>query len=107
MTDTRRLPRPTTAAWDWQLRAACRGVDSTRFFNPEGERGPARQRRDASAKAVCAGCPVLMQCRGHALSVREPYGIWGGLSPHERDGILRSNFDLAVVATRPESSSAE
>jgi WhiB family redox-sensing transcriptional regulator len=95
MTDTHRLPRPTTAAWDWQLHGACRGMNSTYFFNPEGERGPARERRDANAKVVCRGCPVLAQCRKHALNVREPYGIWGGLSPRERDGILKSGACLA------------
>ena len=98
MTDTRRLPRPTAAAWDWQLRGACRGMDSTYFFNPDGERGPARQRRDVKAKLVCGRCPVLMQCRAHALKVREPYGVWGGLSPSERDGIRKR--ELAVAATQ-------
>jgi WhiB family redox-sensing transcriptional regulator len=107
MTDTRRLPRPTTTAWEWQLRGACRGVDSAYFFNPEGERGPARRRRDASAKVVCAGCPVMMQCRRHALSVREPYGIWGGLSRRERDGILKNSCELAAAVTRPEPPPVE
>ena len=50
----------------------------------EGERGPARRERDAAAKATCAACPVLEQCRRHALSVREPYGVWGGMTEDER-----------------------
>jgi WhiB family redox-sensing transcriptional regulator len=29
-----------------------------------------------------------LQCRTHALSVQEPYGIWGGLSEDEREVIL-------------------
>jgi WhiB family redox-sensing transcriptional regulator len=33
---------------------------------------------------VCASCPVIQQCREHALAVQEPYGIWGGLSEDER-----------------------
>lgn len=102
MTDTRRLPGPIEAAWDWQLRGACRGMDSVYFFNPEGERGPARERRDFNAKMVCGRCPVLTQCRKHALKVREPYGIWGGLSPRERDGILKGDFELAAAVSRPE-----
>jgi WhiB family redox-sensing transcriptional regulator len=87
MTDLRRLPPPSTAVWDWQLRAACRRMDSEVFFHPEGERGQARARREAGAKAVCRSCPVLRQCRTHALAVREPYGIWGGLSRPDRDRI--------------------
>lgn len=90
MADTRRLPIPVTAVWDWQMDAACRGMDSGLFFHPEGERGPARSGRDARAKQICAGCPVLVQCRAHVLAVQEPYGVWGGLSESERDLIVRS-----------------
>ncbi|HEX5116122.1 MAG TPA: WhiB family transcriptional regulator [Pseudonocardiaceae bacterium] len=43
-----------------------------------------RPRRGAKPKAVCRSCPVLRQCRAHALAVREPYGIWGGPSRLER-----------------------
>jgi WhiB family redox-sensing transcriptional regulator len=38
---------------------------------------------------VCRRCPVLEQCRLHALSAHEPYGVWGGLSESERDEIIR------------------
>jgi WhiB family redox-sensing transcriptional regulator len=87
--DTRRLPVPVTDIWDWQIRGACRGMDSGFFFHPEGERGPARANREARAKEVCRACPVIEQCRRHALAVQEPYGVWGGLSESERDEIVR------------------
>jgi WhiB family redox-sensing transcriptional regulator len=85
--DTRRLPGPNADLWDWQLLGACRGMASSYFFHPEGERGPARARREAKAKAICLECPVLANCRAHALSVHEPYGIWGGLSETERTAL--------------------
>jgi WhiB family redox-sensing transcriptional regulator len=85
MADIRRLPGPNADLWQWQLRGACREVDSGLFFHPEGERGPARVAREAAAKAVCARCPVVDPCRRHALAAREPYGVWGGLSEAERD----------------------
>jgi WhiB family redox-sensing transcriptional regulator len=85
MTDLSRLPGPLSDHWDWQLRGACRGRDADLFFHPEGERGPRRAGREAAAKAVCAGCPVLLRCREAALLSREPYGVWGGLSEHERE----------------------
>ena len=88
MADTRRLPGPNADVWDWQLHAACRGMASSYFFHPEGERGPARARRELRAKAVCLDCPALLSCRQHALDVHEPYGIWGGLSEGERQQIL-------------------
>jgi len=87
--DTRRLPLPVTEIWEWQMRGACRGMDSTFFFHPEGERGPARANREARAKMVCHRCPVLEQCRRHALAAHEPYGVWGGLSEAEREEIIR------------------
>jgi WhiB family redox-sensing transcriptional regulator len=86
--DTRRLPGPNADLWDWQLHAACRGMASSFFFHPEGERGPARARREAQAKAVCFQCPAMAACRDHALRVHEPYGIWGGLSESERAQLL-------------------
>ena len=88
MADVKRLPRPVTEVWDWQLRGRCRDMDSAVFFHPERERGDARTLRDNKAKAVCRSCPVLTECREHALAVREPYGIWGGMTAHEREVAL-------------------
>lgn len=89
MADVRRLPVPTAEVWDWQLRGACRGADSSMFFHPENERGPARSRRERKAKQICADCPVLNNCRQHALTVHEPYGVWGGLTESERTILLQ------------------
>lgn len=89
MADVSRLPAPLGDAYEWQLFGSCRGADSTLFFLPEGERGPRKRRRERAAKAICAGCPVLDQCADFALSTREPYGVWGGLTPEER-GLLLS-----------------
>jgi len=91
MADIRRLPGPNADIWDWQLKGLCRGVDSSFFFHPDGERGQARAQREARAKAMCARCPVLEQCRRHALSVHEPYGVWGGMSESERDAMFRAS----------------
>ena len=89
MTNIGRLPNPTQDVWEWQLHAACRGMDSSLFFHPWGERGPTRDQRIELAKAVCAECPVSDACRRHALSVQEPYGVWGGLSEDDRLVLLR------------------
>jgi WhiB family transcriptional regulator, redox-sensing transcriptional regulator len=88
VTDVRRLPGPNADLWEWQLRGACRGADSTLFFHPEGERGPARSARETAAKAVCARCPVVEECLRQALATREPYGVWGGTTESEREEIL-------------------
>ena len=97
MADVRRLPGPNADVWDWQMEGLCRGVDSSFFFHPDGERGPARAQREARAKAMCARCPVLQQCRTHALAVHEPYGIWGGMSESERENAVRTaGRELAI-----------
>jgi WhiB family redox-sensing transcriptional regulator len=88
MSDVTRLPQPVVEQWDWQLYGACRGFDSTLFFHPDGERGPARERREARAKSICLSCPVLEECREHALSVQESYGIWGGMGEGERRALI-------------------
>ncbi len=90
MADTHRLPPPVTDVWDWQLHGACREMDSALFFHPENERGPARAGREAHAKQICRSCPVIQQCRAHSLAVREPYGVWGGMSESERNDIIRA-----------------
>jgi WhiB family redox-sensing transcriptional regulator len=97
MADFSRLPGPNADLWDWQLVAACRGVDSSLFFHPEGERGAARSAREAAAKEVCMRCPVRAECATHALSVREPYGVWGGLTEDEREEMMgRSRHRMPV-----------
>lgn len=85
------LPGTNADHWDWQMRARCRGIDSSVFFAPEGERGRARWAREKRAKELCRACPVLTQCRTHALAVAEPFGVWGGLSEIERGRLLAGN----------------
>jgi WhiB family transcriptional regulator, redox-sensing transcriptional regulator len=73
----------------WQPVALCRGNHSHLFFPPStSERKEERERREVRAKAVCAVCPVKSQCLDYAMAIREPYGIWGGLTEAERRQIL-------------------
>ena len=79
------LPGPVAHRWVWQANGSCRGMDTNEFFHPHGERGNQRRERAQEAKEVCGRCPVLDECRAHALTVKEPYGVWGGLSEDERN----------------------
>ncbi|MBB5139312.1 WhiB family redox-sensing transcriptional regulator [Thermocatellispora tengchongensis] len=63
----------------WARRGACRAADPDLFF----PLAPSPQ-QEARAKAICAGCQVLADCRAYALRAGEPDGIWGGLTPEER-----------------------
>ncbi|MFC4945016.1 WhiB family transcriptional regulator [Pseudonocardia sp. GCM10023141] len=91
MADIRRLPRPVADNWTWQMRAACRELDNAVFFHPEGERGIARFDREARAKRVCRACPVIDACRRYAVTVQEPYGVWGGMSVDERAAVIEAS----------------
>ena len=88
MADTQRLPPPLVAHWEWQNKAACRGIDSDAFFHPVNERNQAREDRIAAAKAICRSRPAISECLTHALAVREPYRVWGGRSEDERAELL-------------------
>jgi WhiB family redox-sensing transcriptional regulator len=101
-----RLPGVCTDVWDWQLLGACRGDDPDLFFHPEGERGAARRARDDAAKAVCARCPVIMECALHAMKVQEPYGVWGGMSEEEREEDRRLSEGAFAYAEVPVTSSS-
>ncbi|HWG26429.1 MAG TPA: WhiB family transcriptional regulator [Actinospica sp.] len=108
MADYSRLPGPNADVWDWQLRGLCRGKDSSLFFHPEGERGAARAAREQSAKEICLNCPVQKQCSEHALRVREPYGVWGGMTEEEREGHYQRQKALARArAVREKAALAE
>ncbi len=73
----------------WQSAALCRGNHSYLFFPPSNvERKDERERREEKAKAICLVCPVKGQCLDFALAIKEPYGIWGGLTESDRRSVL-------------------
>jgi WhiB family transcriptional regulator, redox-sensing transcriptional regulator len=100
MSDLTRLPGPVAEHWEWQQHAACSGLGTEKFFHPDGERGKRRAGRERAALAVCGRCPVRADCAGHALRVKEPYGVWGGLSESDREEILTG----AVAADDPAAA---
>jgi WhiB family redox-sensing transcriptional regulator len=69
-------------AVDWQQDAACVQHREVDFF-------PARGESVRDAKAVCACCPVRVQCLDFALRLKVAHGVWGGLSERERRSLRR------------------
>jgi len=87
----------TSREWAWQQAAACRGMDVEVFFGVADEPPPIRTRREARARAVCAGCPVQRHCLRFAINHRIRDGIWGGTREDERGALgrkLRHRGDL-------------
>jgi WhiB family redox-sensing transcriptional regulator len=77
------------AGGSWQTRASCRGPQGAAFFPPgHAERREERLEREREAKSICGSCPVSRSCLEYALAIKEPHGIWGGLSETERKQLL-------------------
>lgn len=76
---------------DWTA-AACIGRTDL-FFDYVRKNGRAEQARvlavETEAKQICAACPILRDCRRHAIATAEQEGIWGGLTADERRPLMR------------------
>ena len=67
---------------NWRSFSICRGRTHL-FFPSIVERPQQKARRESSAKALCALCPVERLCLD-AANRRNEYGIWGGTNEEER-----------------------
>lgn len=67
---------------DWSSKAACKGLDPAIFYPPNDDEADV-------AKAICATCPVQVDCLEHAIELREKNGVWGGATERERLRIIR------------------
>lgn len=63
----------------WMEFGTCRSVDPNLFF-PD----PSDYTQVKKAKAVCAVCPVINECREYALPDASLSGTWGGMSERDR-----------------------
>ncbi len=86
---------------DWRGQAACRNYDPETWF-PVGSSGPALRQVEA-AKTVCRTCPVITECRDHALS-RNEVGVWGGMSEPERKELRRETAPPPRVVPEPPAA---
>jgi WhiB family redox-sensing transcriptional regulator len=64
----------------FQSQAACKPADEALFFSELPS-------KVAKAKAICDGCPVSAKCLAFALADDVEFGIFGGLTPHERKSL--------------------
>lgn len=78
------IPAGGGESWheDWRAEAACVGENLDIFF-PLGDQAT-HHALSNQAKEVCARCPVLATCRAWALRTSPEFGIFGGLTAHER-----------------------
>jgi WhiB family redox-sensing transcriptional regulator len=102
------LPRahPRDLGGPWHSEAACRSDEAGLFFAPSKEPTAARLSREEAAKQVCARCPVMLECREHALLQPEPYGVWGGMTAAERRVVLARRRRREAELQRPAAGIA-
>jgi WhiB family redox-sensing transcriptional regulator len=72
-----KLPFHADPPGDWIYDAACADKDQDLWFPDRFD--PANE-----AKAICAGCPVRIDCLRYAIETHTTHGVWGGLTAHER-----------------------
>lgn len=65
-------PVPCTTD-EWMTEGECYRSNQTVFFDDPDE-----------ARTICATCTVKDLCAGYALTRREKYGVWGGLTEGQR-----------------------
>ena len=62
---------------------ACRNNPDL-FFPEDWDVGSERRNVISLAKSYCEVCPIRSQCLEYAITAKEEFGIWGGLTPQER-----------------------
>lgn len=73
-------------AESWRNHAECLYVYPDVFYPHKYDHSSCRE-----AKSICARCPVKTECLTAAFEIDEPFGIWGGLTPRERDAMRRAD----------------
>jgi WhiB family redox-sensing transcriptional regulator len=87
----------------WAAKAACRDVDPELFFPKPGQ-------NVASAKRICASCPVRMPCLEFALTAVstsvDDHGVYGGTTERERRRLRRQRLRPASLPNRVTAEAA-
>jgi WhiB family redox-sensing transcriptional regulator len=69
---------------DWKDEAACYGLSGDLFFPGDNNH------YNPEAFTICNRCPVRERCLAFAMNNYIAYGIWGGMTPPERQRYRRS-----------------
>jgi WhiB family redox-sensing transcriptional regulator len=88
------------APGEWADRAACKGAPSEWFF-AEGAGGGCAVYREA--RAICASCPVLVDCRVYAVRVQPEFGFQAGMTPDDRERVCEGRTVNGRSGGRPSA----
>ena len=83
----RKMPTPQISEGnEWMKQGKCRGMDTSLFFNNDGDTSGEVRQKIVAARKVCYACPVEKECLNYAL-VSFERGFWGGTTENERNRI--------------------
>lgn len=86
-----------TSAMSWWDDAPCKGMDNSVFF-PEIGKGQSSKNAYDDAIAVCEPCQYRAQCLEFAIESEmndiRRYGVFGGLTPREREEYFAGRLHL-------------
>ena len=66
---------------EWRDRALCADLDTESFYSQDDSY--------TTTRILCHCCPVRAECAATAIRLRDPHGIWGGLSGDERIAVRK------------------
>lgn len=70
----------------WREQALCAEIGFIDFHPDKHDHNMTRMN---IAKRICSMCDVQEACLEYSLAVGDDYGIWGGMSPKERQKLRR------------------
>lgn len=70
---------------EWHKKALCAEIEGDLWFPEAG----GMSKEHALAIEICSRCPVKEDCLAEALANNIQYGVWGGLSPVERNSLRK------------------
>lgn len=78
----------------WQEDAACAESRKSHFFPEAGD-------STTTARRICFGCEVRLECLHYALGNRIAHGVWGGVGERERRRIHKGSLAVSTVLNQP------
>lgn len=87
----------------WHTEALCRGSSPELFFFEAGQ----SKKKNHVVEQYCNYCPAKQRCLDYALNNDIRFGVWGGLTPAERNRILSARRKPVSLFYNPQTGKYE
>jgi WhiB family redox-sensing transcriptional regulator len=82
---------PSNEEWAWREKALCKKYRDIDFYSEEIS-------IVKKSVSICHRCQVAPECLQYAISNREVFGVWGGVSQRNRRALIKkykNNINIA------------